>query len=90
MQTGSHILTEAGHTTSIKNQPAKWTAHIDKTATQNQQWCTYMSQLCQECIFWILVLYPQITTWMQHYRCRFQMTQSLTRIWHQYHGAKTC
>jgi len=50
-QTGSQILTEAGHTTSIKKLPAKWTAHIDETATQNQQWCTYMSQLCQECIF---------------------------------------
>jgi hypothetical protein len=49
-QTGSHILTEAGHTNSIKKQPAKWTAHIDETAAQNEQWCTYLSQLCQECI----------------------------------------
>ena len=50
MRTGSQILTEAGHTTSNKNQSAKWMAHIDETATQNQQWCTYTSQLCQECI----------------------------------------
>jgi len=58
MQTGSQILAEAGHTTSIKKQPAKWTAQIDETATQNQQWCTHMSQLRQERIFWILVLLP--------------------------------
>lgn len=51
MQTGSQILAEAGHTTSIKKQPAKWTAQIDETATQNQQWCTHMSQLRQERIF---------------------------------------
>jgi len=55
MQTGSQILTESGHTTSIEQQPAKWIAHIDETATQNQQWCTHMAQ---ECIFWILVLLP--------------------------------
>jgi hypothetical protein len=58
MQTGSQILTEVGRTTSIKKQPVKWMAHTNETATQNQQWYTYMSQLCQECIFWILVLLP--------------------------------
>jgi hypothetical protein len=42
-QTGSQILTEAGHTTSTKKQPAKRIAHIDETATQNQQWCTHIS-----------------------------------------------
>jgi hypothetical protein len=41
MQTGSQILTELGHTTSIKKQPVKWMAHINETATQNQLDGTY-------------------------------------------------